>query len=86
MIKELKTNAIFKCIVTFKNGAHKILRCTIDMVAKLTTQFRNCQKNVFSSSEIWLLEVSKDYLLNISEIKSCRFINERTGAEYLTIE
>lgn len=86
MNKQFKTNAIFKCIVTFKNGAHKILRFTIDMVAKLTYQFRSCQKNVFSSSEVWLLEVSQDDMLNVSDIKSCRFINERTGLEYLTIE
>lgn len=80
------TMQIFKCIVTFKNGAHKILRITIDMVAKLTYEFRNCQKNLFSPSEIWLLEITEQDLLNLSEVKSCRFINEKTGIEFLTIE
>lgn len=86
MNKVFKTNAIFKCIVTFKNGAHKILRVTIDMVAKITYEFRSCQKSIFSASEIWLLCITSEEMLNISEVKQCKFINERTGLEYLTIE
>lgn len=80
----LKTSAIFRCIVTFKNGTHAVIRMTIDMVAKITYEFRELQKNIFS--EAWLLYVTSDEMLNLSEIKSCKFINERTGIELLTIE
>ena len=80
----LRTSAIFRCIVTFKNGTHAIIRMTIDMVAKITYEFRELQKNVFT--ETWLLWVTADEMLNLSEIKSCKFINERTGVELLTIE
>jgi hypothetical protein len=80
----LRTSAIFKCIVTFKNGTHAIIRMTIDMVAKITYEFREFQRNIFS--ETWLLWVSATEILNITEIQSCKFINESTGVELLTIE
>lgn len=80
----LKTSAIFRCIVTFKNGTHAVIRMTIDMVAKITYEFRELQKNIFS--ETGLLCITSDEMLNLSEIKSCKFINERTGIELLTIE
>ncbi len=80
----IKTDAIFKCIVTFKNGAHKILRISIDMVAKITYEFRECQKNLFK--ETWLLFITANDFINLSQIKSCKFINERTGSEFLSIE
>lgn len=86
MKKIFRTNAIFKVIITFKNGAHKTLRVSIDMVAKLTTEFRNCQRNIFAKSETWFLFVTSEEVLNLSEIKSCKFINERTGLELLTID
>lgn len=84
MKKVIRTNAIFRCIVTFKNGSHKILRMSIELVAKITHEFREFQKNVFNES--WLICVSSDELLNLSQIQSCKFINERTGLEFLTIE
>ena len=79
-----RTTAIFKCIVTFKNGSHRIVRMAIDMIAKLTYDFRQFQKNIFR--ETWLLAVTSEEVLNITEIKSCKFINEKTGLELLTIE
>lgn len=79
-----KTNQIFKAIVMFKNGTHKILRITIDLVAKITYDFREFQKNIFK--ETWLLSITEEEVLNISAVKSCRFIEERTGEEFLTIE
>lgn len=78
------TNAIYRCKVTFKNGRHKILRIAIDLVAKLTYEFREFQKNIFR--ETWLLCIRENEFINITEIQSCKFINERTGKEFLTIE
>ena len=37
----------YKTIVTFRNGTHKILRMTRDLVAKFVYTFREMQKNPF---------------------------------------
>ena len=79
----LRTTAIFKCIVTLKSGGHKILRVTNDYVAKITKLFRDYKKNIFKD-ESWLLIIGGD-VLNISDIKEAKFINERTRDELLTL-
>ena len=81
--EEIRTAAYFKCLVTFKNGTHKIIRMTIDYVAKLTAKFRECQRNVLCQESLLLFIGSE--LLNISEIAKAKFINEETNEELLTI-
>lgn len=83
VISEIRTTAIFRCVLTFKNGTHKIIRMTIDWVAKITTVFRESQKSIFRN-EVHLLYIN-DEQLNISDIAKAKFINERTEEEYLTI-
>ncbi len=83
IIREFRTTAIFKCLVTFKNGTHKILRMTIDLVARVTTKFRECQKSIFHD-ESWFILIGGEYL-NLSEIAQAKFINEHTNEELVTI-
>lgn len=82
-MKVIRTTAIFKCVVTFKNGTHKILRMTIDLVAKMTYQFRECKRSIFRN-EFVLMYIGDDFL-NLTDIKQAKFINERTSEEYLTL-
>jgi len=81
--KVFRSTSIFKCIVEFKNGTHKILRITSEMVAKITTLFRDCKRSIFH--EEILLFVGGDYL-SISQIARCKFIYENSHKELLTLE
>jgi len=67
----------YKCIVTLKNGAHKIVRMTKDVVAKLVTAFRKQQ------NDPWLTEryeqVFAHFELTPSQVLKLLFINEYTG-------
>jgi len=81
--KLFATNAIFRCIVTLKNGFHKTLRLTIDKVAMFNAAFKQVK-------EVGLLnarytEFMKKIELNGYEIKSCKFFNERTGELFLSL-
>ena len=75
---QLRTTAIFKCIVTFKSGAHRIIRMTIDNVAKLVNVF------VFRD-ESYLFYLSEDEALLMKFVVGMKIINERTGEELLTL-
>ena len=79
----MRTTAIFKCVVTLSNGMHKIVRMTIDKVAKLCTAFR--QKKEMP----WLQKRYDEFFgelgIRPNEFVSCRFINERTGEELLSL-
>jgi uncharacterized membrane protein affecting hemolysin expression len=81
--RELEASVVYKCYVTFKNGVRKFVRINYDMVARMTAAFRNFQKCIYE--ETWLLPVS-GFILNVSEVKSMRFVNESTGLELLTVE
>ena len=81
--REIRTTAMFRCVVTFKNGTHKIIRMTIDLVAKVTTKFRNCRKSIFRDESILLFIGGES--LNIAQIAQAKFINEITHEELLTI-
>lgn len=72
----------YKAIVTLKNGAHKIVRMTRDKVAKIVTEFRRMQKNIFS--DVVLLTIG-DVTLVLNDCKSFKFINEYT-LEQLVVE
>jgi len=81
--KLFKTTAIFKCIITLKNGAHKIIRMTIDKVASVTCAVRDL-KNIGLVSKRHI-EILKELEIQVYQIARCRFINERTGQELLSL-
>lgn len=81
--KLFKTTAIFKCIITLKNGAHKIVRMTIDMVASVTCAVRDL-KNIGLVSKRHI-EILKELEIQAYQIAGCRFINECTGQELLSL-
>lgn len=82
--KLFKTTAIFKCIVTLKNGAHRIIRMTIEDVAKFVSLFKEQQANVFQN-ESYLFDLSEDEALLMKCVVGAKIINERTGEEFLTL-
>lgn len=78
-----KTTAVFKCIITLKSGAHRIIRMSIDKVAKFNAAIRQAR-------DLGLLnrrysEFLNDLELKAQEILSYRIINERTGEEFLSV-
>lgn len=81
--KLFRTTATFRCIITLKNGFHKIVRMSIDKVATLNAAIK-------SVKEVGLLtkrytEFLTNLELNAYDILSCKIVNERTGVELLTI-
>ena len=82
--KLFATKAIFKCIVTLKSGAHRIIRMTIDKVAKFVNLFKEQQANVFKN-ESYLFDLSEDEALLMASVAGAKFINERTGEEFLSL-
>ena len=80
----IRTTAIFKCIVTFKSGARRIIRMTIDKVAKFVTLFLEQQEHIFKD-ESYLFSLSSDEHLLMASVVGAKFINERTGEEFLSI-
>ena len=79
----LKTNCVFKCIVKMSNGMHKVVRMTIDKVATFAAAMR-CLREC-----PWLTRRYEDFFselgINYRNVESCRFINEWTGEELLSI-
>lgn len=78
-----RNSAIFRCVVTLKNGFHKTLRLTIDKVAKMCAAVRQMRELP------WLTEryeqFFEKYGIVPSEFSSAKFINERTGDELVSI-
>ena len=74
----------FKAIVTFKDGTHFILRFSKRMVASFVYAFREMQRNIFKNDNV-LWKYLDDEWLNLSFIESCKFIDNRTHSEYLTV-
>ena len=83
MNKVFKTNAVFKCIITLKSGAHRIIRMTIDRVAKFNAAMLQ-QRQVGLLSRRYA-EFMNELELAARDILSCRIINERTGHELLSL-
>ena len=78
-----KTTAVFKCIITLKSGAHRIIRMSIDKVAKFNAAIRQAR-------DLGLLNRRYSEFLNNLELKaqeilSYKIINERTGEEFLSV-
>ena len=72
----------YRCVVTLKNGAHKILRMTRDVVAHIVSEFKKMQKNIFNDRVT--VNVGGSTLL-LNDVTSMRFLNEYTGEEFLTV-
>ena len=81
--KRIKTTCIFRCIVTLKNGGHKIMRMTIDKVAKFVRQYRDFQRSLFPRESKWDI-CDAEYVM-FAQISEVRFVNEYTGEELLSI-
>lgn len=81
---QLRTTAMFKCIVTLKDGARRIIRMTIDRVARFVTLFREQQANIFKD-ESYLFSLCDDEALLMASVVGAKIINERTGEEFLTL-
>lgn len=76
-------NDIFKCIVTLKNGLHKTVRFAIDKVQMMVVAVRSVQR--FSLLNDRYRKFLLDLEINPYQIKSCKFLNERTGKEFLSL-
>ena len=73
----VRTTAIFKCVVTMRNGAHKIVRMTNDKVARFCAAMRELRTSP------WLTQRYEDFFRDLEvdfrQVLSCKFINERSG-------
>lgn len=72
----------YKCIVTLRSGAHKILRMTKDVVAHVVAEFRKMQRSIFNDKKT--VNVG-GYTLTLNDVTCMRFMNEWTGEEFLTV-
>ncbi len=67
----------YRCIVTLSNGAHKIVRMTKDVVARLVTAFSKSQRDPWLRKRYE--ETFKSLGLVPHQVKKLLFINEYTG-------
>lgn len=79
-----KSSSMFRGVVTMNNGTHKIIRVGVQMVARITKLFREEKKNVFRDEQL-LLVLSGEDVLNISEVKSVKFLYDHNREELLTL-
>jgi hypothetical protein len=81
--KELRTTAMFKAIVTLKNGGHKIIvGLSVHLVATIVGCFKSCKDSIWN--ERLAMKVNDETVV-VSDFASVRFLNERTGEELLSI-
>lgn len=66
----------YKCIVTLKNGAHKLMRVTFDVMAKIVTAFREMQKCIFNDRVVLVVNGTS---FTLNDIMKMVFINEYNG-------
>lgn len=80
---ELRTTALFKCLVTLQNGSHRILvGLSTHLVAHIVACYRTCQHSIFSEHIVVKVH---DETVDVSDFRSVKFINERTGEELLSL-
>lgn len=78
---------MFKLIVTLKNGGHQIWRMSKEMMAHVISLFQKMKKEIiFTDQKVYSIEMSEKKTLVLNDCSRLKFINERTGIEYLTIE
>ena len=73
---------VYKVIVTLKNGSHRIMRATKDIVAHIVTEFRKMQHNIFNDV---VCVVVNGTVLVLNDCENMKFINEYTREEFLAI-
>ncbi len=78
-----KSSAIYKCIIKLGNGMHRTFRFTIDKVAKMYVAVRQMKDVGLHSARY------REFFIELGlfgqTISECRFINEDTGEELLSI-
>lgn len=80
---ELRTTALFKCIVTLSNGSHRILKSlSTHLVAHIVACYKTCKYSIFNEH---LVVKVHDESVDVSDFRSIKFINERTGEELLSL-
>lgn len=79
----LRTIAIFKCIITLKNGMHRVLRLTIDKVAQMNAAVRQVKQ--FGMLHERYQRFMKSLNINPYQVDGCKFVNERTGEVLLSL-
>lgn len=79
----IRTTAIFRCIVTLKNGLHKTVRMTVEKVAKMCAALHQLKESPWLTAryEQFFLEIGIDYRY----VAGCKFINESTGETLIEI-
>lgn len=78
---------MFKLIVTLKNGGHQIWRMSRQMMAHVISLFQKMKKEIiFTDQKVYRIEMSEKKALILNDCSRLKFINERTGIEYLTVE
>lgn len=81
--RELRTTALFKCLVTLKNGSHEILvGLSSYLVSRIVTCFRTQQRSLFNDR--FVMDVNGK-TIDVSSFAKMKFINQRTGEELLSI-
>lgn len=66
----------YKCIVTLRSGAHKLVRVTRDVMAHIVTEYRKMQRSIWRDRSV--LEVNGT-TLTLNDIAKMVFVNEWTG-------
>lgn len=67
---------IFKCIVTLKSGAKKIVRMNSDIVDYIRAQYEQFKKSIWR--EIVFLKIFDDCIIVLNDVLKFVFVNEYT--------
>ena len=78
-----ESSAVYKCIMKFKNGSHRVIQISWRLVATIVTRFRELKEDIFARQ--FLLKIADGDYINLTDVVEAKFINERTDEEYLTL-
>ena len=73
---------MFKLIVTLKNGGHKVMRMSRQMVAHIVHLYEKMMKDIFSKK--FSVEVGGELLI-LNDCARLKFLDESTRTEFLTL-
>lgn len=79
----IRTTATFKCVVTLANGFHKIVRMSIDKVAKMRAALRQLKESPWLTKRY--VDFFREMEISATEVMGCKFINESTGEVLIEI-
>lgn len=78
---------MFKLIVTLKNGGHQIWRMSRQMMAHVISLFQKMKKEIiFTDQKVYSIQMSEKKALILNDCSRLKFIDERSGVEFLTVE